>query len=293
MRYPRRERRRIGSLRRRHPELSEVLDLLAAAADLGEAAAEAGFDAESVPAPVAGFPPLFPADFPLDAAAAARAFRTLLAAFVSATGSEAGAAVQTEIRSGRMDPRLLVEAYVASDRARFESAARRLEAVEADLLVSLAELAVKPQFVIAAATLEAAGRIRAPAPGERQDRCPACGSTPEIGLIVDRPQAERQLMAVCRLCETEWPVPRLRCPGCGNEDKETLSYFGAEGEEEARVNVCEACQVYWPVVDTRGRLEVAPAVERAGLTHLDLVARERGYRPLASLLAQTVGQTPN
>jgi FdhE protein len=291
MRYPQRERRRIRSLRRHHPELSELLDLLAVAADLGEA--EAGFEAGQVPAPLAGFPPLFPADFPLDDAAAAVAFRSLLETLAAATGNETAEAIRTALEAGRLDARPLVEAYIAADGPRFESAARGLEGVDPDLLVALAELAVKPQFVAAARALEAAGRIREPGPGERQDRCPACGSVPEIGLIIDRPRAERQLMAVCRLCETEWPVPRLRCLGCGNENEETLTYLGAEGEEGARVNVCESCHAYLPVLDTRGRLEVAPAVERAGLAYLDVVARERGYRPLTSILARTTGRTTN
>ncbi len=88
------------------------------------------------------------------------------------------------------------------------------------------------------------------------------------------------MLAVCRLCETEWPAHRVSCLFCGNDDTDTLGYLQVEGEEEARVNICELCYRYLPVIDVRMRLEFAPAIERAALVHLDLLAQSRGYRPL-------------
>lgn len=291
MRYPRKERRRIRTLRRQQPELSELLDFLEKVAEIGERSDGERFDRGRLPSPIAGVPPLFPGDFPLDERRAAETFAELAGAFHDATGNPSAGRARTALEGGRLDARSLVRAYCASDNRPFEKAADRLEGVDPELLVQLAELAVKPQFVAAARAL--GGDLRLPDAHERADRCPACGSPPDLAYITDREDAERIAVAVCRLCETEWPIRRIRCLSCGNEDVETLSYLQAEGEEDTRVNVCLVCQGYLPVVDARGRLEIAPTVERAGLAYLDVVAQERGYEPPSSLLARTAGRMAN
>lgn len=287
MRFPRRERRRIGRLRRLRPELSELLDFLDSVADLAERSGDIAPPIDDL-RPLAGFPPLFPSEFPLQERRAIETFRELLEAFTETVGSEAAERARTALDAGELDVRALVGAYCAADARVFQAAARRIEGLEAEFLVVLAELAVKPQFIAAARALE--GKVRVPEAHERADRCPFCASPPDIALITDRKAAERIAMAVCRLCESEWPIRRIRCLSCGIEDVDTLSYLQVEGEEDARVNVCESCRHYLPMLDTRGRLEVAPAVERAALAHLDLVAQGRGYQPLSPLLAQTAGR---
>ncbi len=191
----------------------------------------------------------------------------------------------TALEEGRLDPGQLVLAYCAGDAEAFQIAARQAGRLDAEILMNLAELAVKPQFVAAAQALE--GRREETPP--RSDHCPVCGSLPDLALITDRADAERTMVAVCRLCESEWPVRRVRCLHCGNEDSETLSYLQAEGEQEARVYICGLCQRYLPVLDIRGRPEVAPAVERAALAYLDIVAQKHGGRSLTPLPAHHAG----
>ena len=278
MRYPDRERRRIATLQRRRSELGEVLSFLERVADAAERLVPEGFDLSRLRQPVDGEPPLLPSRFSLDESAAAEAFQTLLEALVEVTGSGAAKAALAAMADGRLDAHRLVRAYCAADATAFEAAANLDEELEAELLANLAELAVKPQFIAAARVLK---KEAGEAP-DRSNRCPACGSYPHLALITDRPEAERLMLAVCRLCESEWPISRIRCLHCGNEDSETLSYLQVEGEEEARVNICDVCNRYLPILDVRGRLEVAPAIERAALAHLEIIAQSRGGQPLSS-----------
>lgn len=273
MRHPERERRRIQQLRRRRPELEELLDFLDRIAERAPGLIPDRFDTGRLPC-AAPPTPLRPDAFPLDEDRAAEAFRTLVDAFPHDPDGEA-ARVRAALEGGRLDPRAACRAYLRGDGDHFLDLEERGTAPAA-LVAQLAELAVKPQFIAAARALGAV-------PSTIADRCPLCGSWPEVVLIVDREAAERAAQGVCRLCESEWPVRRVRCPACGNEDPETLSYLQAEGEEGARVNVCVACKTYVPVVDTRGRLEVAPAVERAALAHLDVAAERAGYQILSEI----------
>jgi FdhE protein len=276
MRYPERERRRIAAVRSRHPELVEPLSFLERIAD---AAGRFMPEVRDPPLskPVAESPPLQPCRFPLNETAAAQAFITFLDALVESTDSRDAESVRDAVTKGRLDPVHLVRAYCAGDAQVFESEANELGGTEPELLASLAELAVKPQFIAAASAL----RKPADEVPARTDRCPACGSHPELALVTDAEDAEGVMLAVCPLCESEWPVSRVRCLFCGNEDDETLSYVRVEGEEQARVNVCDRCQSYLPIIDVRGRLEFAPAVERAMLAHLDILAYSRGWRRLS------------
>lgn len=262
MRHPDRERRRIAQLRRRRPDLEELLDFLDQVAEIGRTLTPESFDTRLLPA-TSDSPPLDPARFPLDEVQAARAFDAFLAAFPFDSAEETQG-----LRP--FDAAPACRALLRSDADYLLDLEERGRAPAA-LVAELALLAVKPQFIAAARALGAA-------PDRVADRCPLCGSWPEVLLIVDRTDQERVALAVCRLCESEWPARRVRCPTCGNEDPETLSYLSAEGEAGARVNVCARCKTYVPMVDTRGRLEVAPVVERAALAHLDIAAERAGYQ---------------
>lgn len=271
MRHPERERRRIAQLRRRRPDLEELLDFLDRIARHAAELIPERFD--GVSAARSDAPPLDPATFPLDEDQAARAFETFLDAFP--TDAESAAAVTPERAEALdLDPRAACRAFLRGDPDHFLDLEER-NVAPADLIAEIALLAVKPQFIAAARAL---GTV----PQRVADRCPLCGSWPDLLLVVDRKDQERVALAVCRLCESEWPARRVRCLACGNEDANTLSYLQVEGEEGARVSVCGACKTYVPIVDARGRLEVAPAVERAALAHLDVAAERAGYHLIGS-----------
>lgn len=272
MRHPERERRRIAQLRRRRPDLEELLDFLDRIAERAAELIPERFDGR-LPSARSDAPPLDPRSFPLDEDRAAQAFDAFLDAFPADAGGSA-AETPERVEALALDPRAACRAFLRGDADYFLGLEERGVA-PADLVAEIAQLAVKPQFIAAARAL---GTV----PQRVSDRCPLCGSWPEVLLLVDRADQERVALAVCRLCESEWPARRVRCPACGNEDAETLSYLQVEGEEGARVSVCGACKTYVPVVDTHGRLEVAPVVERAALAHLDVAAERAGYQLVGS-----------
>ena len=272
MRHPERERRRIAQLRRRRPDLEELLDFLDRIAQHAAELVSERFDGD-LPNARGDAPPLDPPSFPLDEDRAALAFETFLDAFPADADSPT-AVTPGRVEALALDPRAACRAFLRGDPDYFLDL-ELAGVAPADLVAEIALLAVKPQFIAAARALGAV-------PQRVADRCPLCGSWPDLLLVVDRVDQERVALAVCRLCESEWPARRVRCPACGNENPETLSYLQVEGEEGARVSVCGGCKTYVPVVDTRGRLEVAPAVERAALAHLDVAAERAGYHLVGS-----------
>ncbi len=104
--------------------------------------------------------------------------------------------------------------------------------------------------------------------------CPFCGGFPGMGEI--RKEGRRFLH--CPLCSTEWEYPRMKCPYCGNEDQEKLTYFQVEGESENRVDICRSCGKYLKTIDSRdmeGSLDFE--VEDFLTLHLDHLAHEEGF----------------
>jgi len=81
----------------------------------------------------------------------------------------------------------------------------------------------------------------------------------------------------CSSCFYTWPFKRIKCPSCGCEDAEKLSYFTA-GEGPTRVDTCTACSRYIKTRDTRkGGQDVPLEVEDLLTIHLDLLASREGF----------------
>ncbi len=105
--------------------------------------------------------------------------------------------------------------------------------------------------------------------------CPVCGRMPKIGRLVD---AEGKRHLFCSQCGFEWRFRRVKCPFCGNEEQQSLSYFTVEGDERYRVDVCDVCKRYIKTVDFRSAGEEAILdVEDVATLHLDMLAHEEGY----------------
>jgi FdhE protein len=113
--------------------------------------------------------------------------------------------------------------------------------------------------------------------GDTGDRlnCPVCGNPPSLSTLTGEGDRE----ASCSFCWHRWRLPRVFCTHCGNKDGESLKYFYSEEEKEYRVYVCEQCKTYIKTVDLRelGRKVYLP-LEQVTTLHLDLKAREDGYR---------------
>jgi FdhE protein len=104
--------------------------------------------------------------------------------------------------------------------------------------------------------------------------CPVCGKEPKIGQI----REEKGRFLFCNQCGFEWHFPRIKCPFCGNEEQQSLSYFTVEGDERYRVDVCNECKRYIKIVDFReSKKDANMDVEDIATLHLDILANEEGY----------------
>ena len=105
--------------------------------------------------------------------------------------------------------------------------------------------------------------------------CPICSREPKIGELKEE-EGRRYLF--CSQCGFEWNYKRVKCPFCGNEDQQSLAYFTIEGEEQYRVDVCNECNRYMKIVDTRKSDKQSNLdVEDIATLHLDILADEEGY----------------
>jgi FdhE protein len=109
--------------------------------------------------------------------------------------------------------------------------------------------------------------------------CSWCRQPPQVGCL--RPQGEGlALDVVCSLCLRLRPFARGRCPGCGESSEVKLPGFSAPEFPHLRLQACDSCGAYLPLVDlARDPLAIPEVDELAGLP-LDLWAAEQGYRKL-------------
>ena len=85
------------------------------------------------------------------------------------------------------------------------------------------------------------------------------------------------------LAEEMLPFGKLLiCPFCEGENQEDFEiYFVADREYEV-VDVCHKCRRYVPTVDLRKRPKpIAREIAGMALMHLDVIAQERGFLPVA------------
>ncbi|HWK08569.1 MAG TPA: formate dehydrogenase accessory protein FdhE [Vicinamibacterales bacterium] len=111
--------------------------------------------------------------------------------------------------------------------------------------------------------------------------CPFCGGAPQVSILdaaADSAPGGRLLQ--CGTCLTSWPVRRVLCPYCAEEDEHRLAYYHAPEFDHLRVDVCESCRHYVKTVDLT-RLGIAvPLVDEVAGAPLDIWAREQGYRKI-------------
>ncbi|XOB99552.1 formate dehydrogenase accessory protein FdhE [Deinococcota bacterium DY0809b] len=96
--------------------------------------------------------------------------------------------------------------------------------------------------------------------GPAEAVCPQCGAEADVAYL----DANGFRFAVCRLCDARWPVPRVRCLYCGEEQPKKLEYYPYE--EGYRLYRCKTCGRTLPAVDLReaGRLDL-PRLRAAAL----------------------------
>jgi len=107
-------------------------------------------------------------------------------------------------------------------------------------------------------------------------RCPFCSALPVAGVLRGEGDgAKRSLL--CSLCGTEWQYRRVVCPNCGEENKDQLPVYHAEGLDYVRVDACDVCRTYIKSVDLTKNGHAVPAVDEMATLTLTLWAEENGY----------------
>ena len=217
-----------------------------------------------------GFPLVSPSNLSVD--------RDVLTAFLAGVvrvlkqqgkeGDESLGKISLALSSHRIDCEGLLLAIMERRRASLDEASVTLD-VPAPLLEFIFEIPLKT------ALEQCSGRIPADAFQDWQENiCPVCGSRPGMAELAGE---EGRLHLCCSACFYSWQFKRMKCPTCGCEDTEQLSYFTA-GEGPTRVDNCRACSRYIKTRDARrGGGNVPLEVEDLLTIHLDLLASREGF----------------
>lgn len=110
--------------------------------------------------------------------------------------------------------------------------------------------------------------------------CPLCGSKPQVAAL--RPEgdgAKRSL--ICSMCATEWNYKRVVCPNCGEENKDRLPVYVANGIDYVRIDACDTCRTYIKSIDLTKNGHAVPVVDEIATISLNLWAEENNYQKLA------------
>ncbi|MEJ2659906.1 MAG: formate dehydrogenase accessory protein FdhE [Desulfobacteraceae bacterium] len=108
-----------------------------------------------------------------------------------------------------------------------------------------------------------------------QGSCPVCGSAPDLAYLAEN--GGRRL--VCGFCRHQWPLRRICCPYCGNQDSHSVIFFFSDPEPAYRIYTCKVCKRYIKTVDTRRLARpFYPPLEGIVTAHLDLKTRGLGFR---------------
>lgn len=126
----------------------------------------------------------------------------------------------------------------------------------------------------------------------RRGYCPVCGGGPDVGFMKEAKEDSEFLIAKagqlwfhCSQCAALWRFPRLRCASCDCEDPSRMEVLMAEDDsrsEHERAHLCQDCKTYFTTVNLvdrtdRVNLEMLPM----SLLHLEVLAQERGFAPMA------------
>jgi FdhE protein len=183
-------------------------------------------------------------------------------------GDEALERIAKSLSSGSIDLQLLILAILERRRGPLDDAAVALE-VPPPLLEYIFEIPLKT-------ALERFSTDIHPElfPDWQGSTCPVCGARPGMSELSGE---EGRRMLSCSACFFLWPFKRLKCPSCGCEDPEKLSYFTA-GDGATRADTCRACSRYIKTRDSRkGGNEVPLDIEDLLTIHLDLLASREGF----------------
>ena len=111
------------------------------------------------------------------------------------------------------------------------------------------------------------------------DRCPHCGFPILCSIALEEGMGRRR-SAVCSICSSKWPVPRLGCLRCGEQRASKLPVFSFDSWTHIRVEVCDSCGGYLKSIDTTKDAEALPVPDDVGSSAINIWAFEHGYQAI-------------
>lgn len=240
-------------------------------------------DAELLAKKKKGLPLIDKTEFQIDINSA----KNLLEVLCDAAAYSGGFAADTRplknaVAAGDLDAEVLFYAAISDQDDPFADAVC-LTGLETAVIEFFAYNSIKPSLTTCREALAACHLDRS----ERWDKgyCPVCGGLPVLSLL-SKDAGERRLF--CAICWHDWPVPRMRCPYCGQDAPKHHSYLHADQEPEYRIDLCDACKTYIKTVDLRQLPRpFHPPLEALASIHLDMTAQEKGYQ---SSLSPDIGE---
>jgi FdhE protein len=82
---------------------------------------------------------------------------------------------------------------------------------------------------------------------------------------------------MCAICFAEWEFNRIRCPACGEEDKDRLPVYTAAQFAHIRIEACDGCHSYVKSIDLTKNGLAVPEVDEIAAVALDVWAAQNGY----------------
>jgi FdhE protein len=133
----------------------------------------------------------------------------------------------------------------------------------------LAETALRPYLRLTAEKVQHEITHAIPGAG-----CPVCGEPVRLATLNE----DGRKVIHCPRCLAHWNAKRLECSHCGNEDHKTIKFITIEGDAVSQIQVCEECNGYTKIIDTKQYIEKpSAALLDLNSIHLDFVAQENGY----------------
>ena len=111
------------------------------------------------------------------------------------------------------------------------------------------------------------------------DRCPHCGFPILCSIALEEGMGRRRA-AVCSICSSEWPVPRLGCLRCGEQRASKLPVFSFDAWTHVRVEVCESCGGYLKSIDMTEDASALSVPDDVGSSAVNIWAFEKGYQAI-------------
>jgi len=217
-----------------------------------------------------GFPLLSPTDLEVNREQA-RHFLAGLVAVIKANSREPVAGLDTlasVLATDQLDPAPLFRAILERQRPPLDETAATLE-VPAPLIEFLCEIPLRTM-------LEQFAQPFGPddVAGWQEGFCPICGS--RAGMAELSGEEGKRYLA-CSACSFTWLFSRIKCPYCGCEEPDKLSYFTVD-DGPVRVDTCKGCSRYIKTRDSRkGDSDLPLEVSDALTMHLDLMASREGF----------------